>query len=406
MGYPVPESEQQWTIYLETSVLNQETEIHPSLLLRKIIHIDMDAFYASVEMRDNPELRGRPVVIGGSPKSRGVVCTASYEARKFGIRSAIPCSKAYRLCPQAIFIAPDFAKYKAVSNEILKIFYRYTPLVEPLSLDEAFLDVTQNSNLFAVQIGKDIRQAIKSELDLSCSVGVAPNKLVAKIASDYRKPGGLTAIPPDKVFAFMNHLPVRRLFGVGPATELRLAQHGIRTCADLVQLPLVEIERTFGQQGVWLHQAAQGIDLRPVQLHRIRKSFGREETFPQDETCLSRLLQELHKLCMQVVEDLNRSKRQCRTLTLKVKYSDFSLITRSWTNTSTYADFAEIYETAKQLLLEKSDAGRRPVRLIGVSAANLTEAQEDSSATESAARLNGNTNLLEAHAIDRRKSLF
>lgn len=381
-------------------------EIHPSLLLRKIIHVDMDAFYASVEIRDNPALQGQAVVIGGSPHSRGVVCTASYEARKFGIRSAIPCSRALRLCPQAIFIAPNFEKYKTVSNEIRKIFFRYTSLVEPLSLDEAYLDVTQNTDLYAVQIGKEIRNAIEQELKLTCSVGVAPNKLVAKIASDYRKPGGLTVVPPEKVFQFMNSLPVRRLFGVGPATEARLSQRRIHTCADLIALSLEEAESLLGQHGLWLHAAAHGVDTRPVQTNRVRKSFGREETFSKDTRDLAQLETELRNLCTQIYNDMLQSKKQCRTITLKVKYSDFNVITRSWTQTTPYGSAEFIFATAKQLLSSKTEAGQRPVRLVGVSAGNLEPIHHPASNNDSTIGLDCDTHLVEREPLDGRKSLF
>ncbi len=366
----------------------------------------MDAFYASVEMRDNPKLKGRPVVIGGSPQSRGVVCTASYEARQFGVRSAIPCSRALRLCPQAIFIAPDFEKYKMVSSEIRKIFHRYTPVVEPLSLDEAFLDVTQNTELYAVQIGKEIRHAIEQELQLTCSVGVAPNKLVAKIASDYRKPGGLTVVPPHKVFQFMKTLPVRRLFGVGPATEARLSLKGIRTCADLVDLSQNEAEALLGQHGLWLHRAAHGIDLRPVQTDRVRKSFGREQTFSKDILEVSLLEAELQSLCFQIHKDLLRSRKQCRTITLKVKYSDFSVVTRSWTQTTPYESAESIFSAARKLLASKTDAGQRPVRLVGVSGANLISTQELSELEQSSTRLNSDIDLVEGQTVNGWKSLF
>lgn len=381
-------------------------KIHPSLLVRKVIHVDMDAFYASVEMRDNPKLKGRPVVIGGSPQSRGVVCTASYEARQFGVRSAIPCSRALRLCPQAIFIAPDFKKYKMVSSEIRKIFHRYTPVVEPLSLDEAFLDVTQNTELYAVQIGKEIRHAIEQELQLTCSVGVAPNKLVAKIASDYRKPGGLTVVPPHKVFQFMKTLPVRRLFGVGPATEARLSLKGIRTCADLVDLSQNEAEALLGQHGLWLHRAAHGIDLRPVQTDRVRKSFGREQTFSKDILEVSLLEAELQSLCFQIHKDLLGSRKQCRTITLKVKYSDFSVVTRSWTQTTPYESAESIFSAARKLLASKTDAGQRPVRLVGVSGANLISTQELSELEQSSTRLNSDIDLVEGQTVNGWKSLF
>lgn len=377
-----------------------KNDIHPSLLQRKIIHVDMDAFYASVEVRDNPKLRGRPVVIGGSPHSRGVVCTASYEARTFGIRSAMACSKAFRLCPDAIFIEPNFEKYTQVSRSIRDIFRRHTPIIEPLSLDEAFLDVTQNCDTYAVTIGKQIQSSIATELQLSCSVGIAPNKLVAKIASDYRKPAGLTVVPPEKVFAFMQTLPVRQLFGVGPATEARLARLGIRSCADLIAMPAETAELLLGQSGLWLHQAAHGIDLRPVQTHRTRKSFGREETFSKDQTCVEKLLKELERLCTRVAEDLIKAQTRCRTVTLKIKYADFSVNTRSTTRALPFHDHRDMFEQVRTLLIEKTDAGQRAIRLVGVSASHLMKAEESEAQTHSTARLNSNAHLFETQTID------
>ncbi|MEY4064322.1 MAG: polymerase, partial [Pseudomonadota bacterium] len=280
--------------------------VHPSLLKRKIIHVDMDAFYAAVEIRDNPELNGKPVVIGGSPQSRAVVCTSSYEARKFGIRSAMSCAQAFRQCPQAIFLPPNFSKYSEVSRQIRAIFARYTHLIEPLSLDEAFLDVTDNvQGLYASQIGRAIQSAVAEELQLSCSVGVAPNKLVAKIASDFRKPAGITIVPPEKVAAFMRALAVRKIFGVGPATEKRLHQIGLKTCEDVLNIPLITLEHQLGSFAHWIHNAAQGIDERRVNTHRERKSLGREETFAEDIASLPPLLEELNTLAEKVSRDLN-----------------------------------------------------------------------------------------------------
>jgi DNA polymerase IV len=248
--------------------------VHPSLLKRKIIHVDMDAFYAAVETRDNPELVGRPLVIGGHPQSRGVVCTASYVARKFGIRSAMSCARAYRLCPDAVFLPPNFHKYQQVSQQIHGIFARYTPLIEPLSLDEAYLDVTQApSGLYAAQIGREIQSAVSQELRLSCSVGVAPNKLVAKIASEYRKPAGLTVVPPEKVAAFMRVLNVRSLFGVGPATEKRLHALGLLTCADIITAPIDLLEEQLGSFGLWIRAAAQCIPRGSVSPLGVKKRF-------------------------------------------------------------------------------------------------------------------------------------
>lgn len=346
--------------------------VHPSLLKRKIIHVDMDAFYAAVEMRDNPELHGKPVVIGGSPQSRAVVCTSNYEARKFGIRSAMSCAQAFRLCPQTVFLPPDFAKYTQVSSQIRAIFARYTAIIEPLSLDEAFLDVTANQQgLYASQIGKLIQSDVSRELSLTCSVGIGPNKLVAKIASDFRKPAGLTVVPPEKVASFMRELPVRKIFGVGPATEKRLNLAGIITCDDVLRFPFVQLEAQLGSFAHWIYMAAQGLDDRPVTVHRERRSMGREETFSQDLILIPRLLQELESLAELVGKDLQRKKLRGRTLTLKVKYHDFSQITRSRTLSRASDDSAEFLAAAKLLLLEKTEAGRKKIRLLGLSVSNL-----------------------------------
>jgi len=351
--------------------------IHPSLLERKIIHVDMDAFYAAVEVRDNPVLAGKPLVIGGSPQSRAVVCTASYEARRFGIRSAMSCSKAYRLCRNAVFLPPDFEKYTRVSQQIREIFARYTHLIEPLSLDEAFLDVTHNAlGLYAAQIGKNIQAAVASELRLSCSVGVAPNKLVAKIASDWRKPAGLTVVPPEKVAEFMKLLEVRKIFGVGPATEKRLHSLGIRTCEDVLSKTMDELEATLGSFARWIYNCAQGIDERRVYTSRKRKSLGREETFSEDLLNLTRLLEELSVLSRKTSCDMQRRNLIGRTLTLKVKYHDFEQITRSQTFSSLTNSEHEMFDVARELLLKKTEAGTRRIRLLGLSVSNLQEDSE------------------------------
>lgn len=349
------------------------TEVHPSLLRRKIIHVDMDAFYASVEVRDNPQLAGLPLVIGGPPQSRGVVCTASYEARKFGIRSAMPCSRAFRLCPEAVFLPPNFEKYKRVSQQVREIFSRHTHLIEPLSLDEAFLDVTENPRgVYATQIGKEIQTAVLDELKLSCSVGVAPNKLIAKIASDWRKPAGLTVVPPEKVAAFMLPLEVRRIFGVGPATEKRLHDLGIRTCEDVLKTPLQHLEFQLGSFAHWIHDCAQGIDQRRVHTHRERKSIGREDTFAKDILSVPELLERLEKISRIIARDLQKRNLKGRTLTLKVKYDDFRQITRSQSVNAALSEYTEIFNMGRELLLEKTEAGRRKIRLLGLSFSNLT----------------------------------
>ncbi len=336
--------------------------------IRKIIHVDMDAFYAAVEVLDKPALKGRPLVIGGSPNSRGVVCTASYEARKFGIRSAMACSVAYRKCPQAIFLPPRFERYQEISGKIREIFHRYTELVEPLSLDEAYLDVTDNAlGLYATQIARRIKEDIRSELGLTCSAGVAPNKLVAKIASDFRKPDGLVIVLPEQVESFMKPLPVRKIHGVGPATEARLANIGIKTCADVDSFTKETLKQRLGRQGAWIWHAARGEDDRPVETHYERKSFGREDTFPSDLLNIEVIQGKLRQLSESVSRRMERKSEVGKTITLKVKYCNFETITRSRTIKDPVCDADTIFQTAFDLMQRKTDVGRRPIRLIGVS---------------------------------------
>lgn len=348
-------------------------DVHPTLLQRKIIHVDMDAFYASVEIRNNPSLAGKPVVIGGSPQSRGVVCTANYEARKFGIRSAMACSRAYRLCPQAIFLPPNFESYATVSQQIRNIFSRFTNIIEPLSLDEAYLDVTDNtSGLYASQIAKRIQTAVREELNLSCSVGVGPNKLIAKIASDMKKPGGITVIVPNQVRTFMSDLDIRKLYGVGPVTEKRLHSIGIKRCSDVWKIQPDKLERELGSFAQWIFDAAQGIDTRPVETQWERKSMGREETFEKDILEFEILENSLKSLARDVSENLTEENFAGRTVVLKVKYSNFQQITRSSSLAMHTRSAQIIFECAKNLLLNKTEVGARKIRLIGISVSNLT----------------------------------
>jgi DNA polymerase IV len=340
---------------------------------RKIIHIDMDAFYAAVETLDQPALRGLPLVIGGDPRSRSVVCTASYEARKFGIRSAMPCSEAYRRCPQAIFLPPRFERYKEISNQIREIFHRYTPLVEPLSLDEAYLDVTSNElGLYASRLARMIKEDIARETGLTCSAGVGPNKLVAKIASDLRKPNGLVVVRPEEVESFMRTLPVRKIHGVGPATEKRLTQLGYHLCSDIMGQPLEALSMALGRHGEWIWQAAHGRDDRPVEANWERRSYGREDTFARDISDVETLSQKIQELAADVSAALKKSEKKGRTITLKVKYFDFRSVTRSYSVNTATDDLAKISEIAADLLTAKTDAGKIPVRLLGVSVSKLT----------------------------------
>lgn len=345
---------------------------------RKIIHIDMDAFYASVEQRDRAELRGRPVAVGGSPSGRGVVAAASYEARKFGVRSAMSSLKAKRLCPELIFIEPNFKKYHAVSEQIHAIFNEVTDLVEPLSLDEAYLDVTENrlGQPLAVELAKWLKSRIRSVTGLTASAGVGPNKLVAKIASDLRKPDGLVVIPPERVSAFLEELPVEKLWGVGPVTAARLHEMGIRTAGEIRARTVESMESEFGKYGPFLHSLSHGIDARPVVSDWDPKSRGTETTFEKDVTNLSVLLDVLRKQSDSLHQELKELDRPARTVTLKIRYSDFQTITRSRTMQQYINHSEQIFQAAEALLLNRTEAGMRPIRLIGVSISGFVAADE------------------------------
>jgi DNA polymerase-4 len=346
-------------------------------LVRKIIHIDMDAFYASVEQRDNPQYRGKPIAVGGSPEGRGgVVATASYEARKFGVRSAMPSKKAKQLCPEIIFVRPRFDVYKAVSNKIREIFERYTDIIEPLSLDEAFLDVTEDKQNIgsALDIAQLIRKAIKEELQLTASAGVSINKFIAKIASDINKPDGLAFIGPSKIESFMEKLPVEKFFGVGKVTAEKMKSKGLHTGADLKKLSEAELVKNFGKPGRFFYKIIRGIDDREVQPNRESKSVGTEDTFSSDLTQLEEMNFELNKIALSVHERLKRNKLKGRTITLKIKYHDFRIITRSQSFAVALDDFEIILETAKKLLEFTEPEGSR-IRLLGISLSNFGETQ-------------------------------
>lgn len=332
----------------------------------------MDAFYAAVEQRDRPELRGRPVVVGGSPKSRGVVCTASYEARRFGVRSAMPCAKAYRMCPEAVFVPPDFRRYRAVSEQIHEIFRRYTDLVEPLSLDEAYLDVTSNHPGIptATEVAKHIRADIRAETGLTASAGVAPNKFLAKVASDLRKPDGLAVIPPSKVAEFVRTLPVRKVPGVGRVTEAACLRRGIRTCGDFLAYDPERLATWFGTSGPWFHRLAQGIDPRPVVVDQVRRSCSIEDTFPRDLLRVAEALAALEELATGLERRLAVEDIRGRTVTLKVKYGDFQATTRRRTLDEHVRDRDTLVAVARELLAT-TDVGRRPVRLLGIGVSHL-----------------------------------
>lgn len=346
--------------------------------VRRIIHVDMDAFYASVEQRDDPTLRGRPVIVGGDPRGRGVVAACSYEARAYGVRSAMPAARALRLCPHAVIVRPDFARYVAVSRALRAIFHDYTPLVEPLSLDEAFLDVTDERGGLptATAVAKTIRARVREELHLTASAGVAPVKFVAKIASDFRKPDGLTVVQPDAVRAFLEPLPVGKLWGVGPATEKRLHELGLRTVGALALYPRELLVAALGEShGAHLHLLAQGIDDRPVVPDRVAKQHGAERTFAVDVHERTEMEALLREMAWEVAASLVKEGRPGRTVSIKVRYPDFTTVSRSLTLPDPTDDRAVLARTAVGLL-ERTEAGRRPVRLLGVSVGNLVEEGE------------------------------
>jgi len=342
---------------------------------RKIIHIDMDAFYASVEQRDNPEYRGKPLVVGGPPEGRGgVVATASYEARKFGIRSAMPSKQALQLCPAALFVRPRFAAYKEVSQKIREIFSRYTDLIEPLSLDEAFLDVTNDKlNIgSAIEIAKQIKQAIKEELQLTASAGVSINKFIAKTASDINKPDGLTFIGPSSIEAFMEKLPVEKFFGVGKVTAQKMKNMGLHNGADLKKLSEEALIKHFGKPGGFYYKIVRGIDNREVQPDRETKSLAAEDTFPYDLTTIEEMETELDKIAKIVYNRLQNYQLKGRTITLKIKYSDFKQITRNQSFPVGVNDFETISATAKRLLAATGPEDKK-IRLLGISLSNFGE---------------------------------
>jgi DNA polymerase IV len=339
---------------------------------RKIIHIDMDMFFAAVELRDRPELVDQPVVVGGRPDSRSVATTANYEARKFGIHSGMSCAEARRRCPHCLFIPPDFKKYLRVSEQIRQIFIEYTDLVETMSLDEAYLDVTRNkkNESSATRIAKEIRTRIFADTGLTASAGVAANMFVAKIASDARKPNGLCVVRPDQVMDFIRPLPVLKIPGIGRVTNARLQQLGICTVADLEKKPLEFLETEFGKFGLYLYDIARGIDERQVTPWRERQSYGAEQTFPRDILEQEPLLEFLRDCARRVFADLNQEGKRARTVTLKIKYFDFQTVTRRQTFDRFLISAADIFNAAKALL-EKTEAGHRPVRLAGISLSNF-----------------------------------
>jgi DNA polymerase IV len=339
--------------------------------IRRIVHIDMDAFYASVEQRDRPELRGEPVAVGGSPESRGVVAAASYEARRHGIHSAMPMSRAIRLCPNLRIVPPDFARYRAASQQVFSILRDVTPLVEPLSLDEAYLDVTQNAwgEPLGVGVAKRLKAVILETTGLTASAGVAPNKFLAKIASGWRKPDGLTVVAPERIESFLQQLPVDALWGVGPVTAARLRARGIERLVDVRTADPEVLRAAVGSMADWLQQLARGEDDRPVQPDRPSKSSSSECTYSEDLLDLERIREEIAGMARDNALWLGRKGIMARTVTIKVRYDDFTTITRSHSLAPT-SDPDEIVRRAVALL-DKTEAGRRPVRLLGAGVYNL-----------------------------------
>jgi DNA polymerase-4 len=354
------------------------TDSEAAVAARKIIHIDMDAFYASVEQRDDPQLRGKPVIVAWRG-NRSVVCAASYEARKFGVRSAMPAVRAERLCPNAVFLPPDFPRYRAISSQVREIFKRHTDLIEPLSLDEAYLDVSENKTGLptATQVARTIREQIRSELSLTASAGVAPNKFLAKIASDWKKPDGLFVIQPEEIDSFLLPLPVDRLPGVGKVTEEKLKHLEVQTISDLRRMDLPTLEGRFGRYGVRLYDLARGIDNSEVVPDRPTQSISAEDTFEQDV-----LLAETEPMIRRLAEHAwvasRKESRIARTVVLKLKTSEFKILTRSHTPGSPPASCEELTDVALSLLKRVGLSPHQRFRLVGVGLSNFSDPEDPS----------------------------
>lgn len=354
------------------------TELTSETTRRRIIHVDMDAFYASVEQRDHPELRGKPVAVGRA-KARGVVAAASYEARMFGVKSAMPSTSAARACPELVFVAPRFEVYRAVSLQIHEIFRRHTELIEPLSLDEAYLDVTEacDAGATATDIAKDIRAAIKAETGLTASAGVSFNKFLAKLASDQDKPDGLTVIRPSRALDYVASLAVGRFHGVGPVTEEKMHRFGIHTGADLRRCDLSFLREHFGSSAEHYYAIARGVDDRPVRAHRERKSVGAEETFEIDLTDLEDAIHELRSVAQKVEKRAVEKGVAGRTVTVKIKYADFEQITRQRTLGTSVREASEVSQIAASILSDVHPF-EKPIRLLGISLSSLESESETS----------------------------
>ncbi|NEQ47421.1 MAG: DNA polymerase IV [Leptolyngbya sp. SIOISBB] len=340
--------------------------------LRKIIHVDMDAFFASVEQRDEPAYRGKPIVVGGTPEQRGAVAAASYEARKFGIHSALPARIARQRCPHVIFVKPRFEVYREVSQQVRAIFARYTELIEPLSLDEAYLDVTQNlvGERSAIAIAQAIRHEIRHETQLTASAGVSINKFLAKIASGMNKPDGLYVIRPEQAAAFVETLPVDKFHGIGQVTATKMHQLGIHTGVDLKQWPETDLVQKFGKVGRFYYRVARGEDHRPVNPNRIRKSIGAEKSFSPDLETRSQMTTALNNIAQRVGQRVQEQHRGGHTLTLKVKYSNYRQVTRSHTQPQPIRATDDIMTLGQALLHEHIDSQER-IRLLGLALSNL-----------------------------------
>jgi DNA polymerase-4 len=344
--------------------------MHFEIPIRKIIHVDMDAFYASVEQMDHPELKGKPLAVGGS-EIRGVVSAASYEARKFGVRSAMSGVQAAKNCPELIFVKPRFERYKEISQKIRKIFYEYTDLVEPLSLDEAYLDVTTNKkgNPSASLLAEEIRTRIFNEVGLTASAGISINKFVAKVASDYNKPNGQKTVNPDEVESFLEHLDIKKFYGIGKVTKEKMYQHGIFTGKDLKSKTQEYLEKNFGKSGGFYYNIVRGIHHSEVKPNRISKSVAAEHTFNENLTSEIYMQQRLEQIASELERRLKKHNISGKTVTLKIKYSNFTTQTRSKTLPYFIADKGLLAETAKDLLYQ--ERMKESVRLLGISLSNL-----------------------------------
>ena len=351
----------------------------PLRVVRRIVHVDMDAFFASVEQHDHPEFRGRPLIVAGSERSRGVVAAASYEARRFGLHSAMPTSRALRLCPQVVRVNPRHSRYHEVSTELHAIFASYTPQVEPLSLDESFLDLTEYCVLHHCSVGRvaaEIKRVVRERTGLTASAGAAPNKLVAKIASDVEKPDGLVVVPPERVQDFLRPLPVERLWGVGPVTASRLRALGLITIGDIADRDPAWLQQSFGRSGPIFHHLARGDDDRPVVTTHEPRSISSENTFATDVADVDEALNCLREQTEEVAGRLRSQGYHGRTVTLKVRYADFTTITRSLTPAHLVAEVGPLFTIARTLLLTRTEFPQRPIRLVGVGVSGLLDPEK------------------------------